>query len=991
MCLKVKHLLGIWSNQNLFLYFYDFQFAEMMRRLFISCFLLIFMLPMGLRATHIVGGELYYIDLGNNTYEIRLTVYRDCWNGIPDFDDPAAVGIFDSANQFVDSIMMKFRGRIPIPPIINDPCIIPPANICYEVTTYIDTITLPPIPGGYQLSYQRCCRNYTILNIFRPDTTGATYYATIPSPDVVKTNSNPRFNNLPPPFACANKPFIFDHSATDSEGDSLVYTICDPLEGARSTGNYDCVPQPCGVRPQPPFNPPYQPVHWRMPNYGLANAFGGVPLTVNPNTGMLNAVPNTVGQFVYGVCVKEYRDGVFISESRRDYQLNILVCQSVIKAKLDTTISCGSNTVQFSNQSSGATSYHWNFGDPTTQADTSLLANPVYVYPDTGAYHLQLIAIGPNKDCADTTNTLVRVLPAIQTSFVSNILPCSYQSTFLSSITSNVSGIPKYWNWSFGDGSSSAGKNPIHQFPGTGPYQVQLITKTNLGCVDTVIHPISFLPLPSVNAGPDFLLCRGDSSQLGNTSNPTYLYQWTPPKGLSIDSISFPYAHPDSTQLYTLTVTDTNGCKASDAAWVDIAFSTLSIQDTLQICRGSSIGLNPTGKKTYLYQWSPSVGLNSDTASNPIASPLQSTLYTAHIKTKTTSGDTCFIIKSVQVQVSQDTLQLVAPHDTSVCKNALLMAAGIGNNIHFIWSSNHFFTDTLNSSGIASIAVSPLKSPTTYFIKISNAFCSAIDSVKVFTHPASIISDPDQIICLGDSIKISAQNLHPSDVVSFSWSPLNEIISGMNTSSILVKPTANTAYQVIGMNQFTCRDSSVVQVVVQQPSLINVYADKDTIYEGESTPIHIQNAGAIQFTWSPSAGLSDIHSLNPIASPLVTTTYQVIATDANGCVIMTPITLYVKKVPLCGEPDIFVPNAFSPNGDLVNDKLYVRGNRIQELYFAVFDRWGEKVFETTSQTEGWDGNYKGEKAGPAVFVYYLKAKCKGGDEYFKKGNVTIIR
>ena len=86
-----------------------------------------------------------------------------------------------------------------------------------------------------------------------------------------------------------------------------------------------------------------------------------------------------------------------------------------------------------------------------------------------------------------------------------------------------------------------------------------------------------------------------------------------------------------------------------------------------------------------------------------------------------------------------------------------------------------------------------------------------------------------------------------------------------------------------------------------------------------------------------------------------------------------------------------MPNTFTPNGDGENDILFVRSNDVSELYFAVYNRWGQMVFETTDITKGWDGIYKGMKADPAVFAWYLRAKCFNGGEIKKQGNTTLIR
>lgn len=102
------------------------------------------------------------------------------------------------------------------------------------------------------------------------------------------------------------------------------------------------------------------------------------------------------------------------------------------------------------------------------------------------------------------------------------------------------------------------------------------------------------------------------------------------------------------------------------------------------------------------------------------------------------------------------------------------------------------------------------------------------------------------------------------------------------------------------------------------------------------------------------------------------------------------VTVYIEYTP-CSSTNLYVPNAFSPNNDGKNDVLYVRGNFIQTMYFTVYDRWGQKMFETRNQNEGWDGTYKGKKLDPAVFGWYVEGTCEVGEKFFKKGNVTLLR
>ena len=93
----------------------------------------------------------------------------------------------------------------------------------------------------------------------------------------------------------------------------------------------------------------------------------------------------------------------------------------------------------------------------------------------------------------------------------------------------------------------------------------------------------------------------------------------------------------------------------------------------------------------------------------------------------------------------------------------------------------------------------------------------------------------------------------------------------------------------------------------------------------------------------------------------------------------------------CAEPEIFIPTAFTPNNDGVNDRVFVRGIYLSEIEFEIYNRWGELVFKTTDINKGWDGTYKGKQQNTDVFNYYLKATCFDGQEFFKKGNISLIR
>jgi gliding motility-associated-like protein len=777
-------------------------------------------------ATHIVGGELYYSYLGNNQYQIRLTVYRDCFYGVPPFDSPALVGVWNASNNFVFAVDLFPNDSADIDPIINSPCFIPPTNVCYKVCNYYGTITLPPSTGGYQLAYQRCCRNQTILNIVSPLDVGASFYAYIPGTTTSPNNSNPVFNQLPPAFVCAGLDFIFDHSATDAEGDSLVYEICSPFDGASLIGPilYDIPPVGSQSTSVQDYPPPYSTVVYQPP-FNIGNLLGGVPLTINSQTGLLTATPNTIGQFVIGVCVNEYRNGVFLSKTRRDYQLNVVPCPSLVVAALQTPIlTCGSNTVQFTNNSFGASTYLWNFGDPTTTNDISTSVNPSYTYPDTGTYDVTLIAYSAfNPGCADTTIGTVTLLPDYVIDFTDSVAYCSSFVSF-DDTSNSESGVTIAWEWNFGDNSPlSTLEDPTHTFPGPGTYTVTLQATSDRGCKKTLTKIITIPPFISVNATGTQVtctgLCTGQATAVTSSGISPFTYQWNDPLfQVTQTAVNL------CPGTYSVTVIDSGGC--TDSATVNItepAPLAANATATIAYCDGACIG------------------------------------------------------------------------------TATLGFTGGTPPVSIVW--NDPLSQTTATASALCVGI--------YTAILTDAYgCSISDSAEVF---------------YSDSIP-----------------PLEATISD------------------------------------------------DTIFVGQSVNLVAISSGNLTYLWTPPDGLSSSTIQSPVASPLVSTTYYVTITDPFGCTNVDTVFVVVEEVQ-CEEPEIYIPNAFTPNDDSSNDIMYVRGNTIRELDFKIFDRWGEKVFESNDPKKGWDGYYKGKLATPAVYVYYVEAICYNNERFFKKGNITLIR
>lgn len=507
-------------------------------------------------ATHIVGGEITYECLGNNQYRIHLVVYRDCFLGQAPFDAMAEVGVYDDQMNLVTSLMMSFPGSNNIPPLVFSPCLTPPTNVCVERAEYIEVVTLPPNGGGYHLVYQRCCRNNSITNIDNPGGTGSTYNTYIPTTPAGICNNSPVFQNFPPIYLCQGVPINFDHSATDADGDSLVYQLCEPFLGGTTQ-----VPTP-----SPPAPPPFIPVLYN-PGFNALNALGGStnPLTIDPVTGLLTGTPSLLGQFVVAVCVNEYRNGVLLNTTRRDFQFNIVACNAAIASIPAQTTQCDGYDVTFTGSSINGINYFWDFGVAGISTDTSSLQNVVYTYPDSGLYTVMLVAYDPAGNCYDTAYQTFHVLPLLAPSFVSPPNECLGGNNFTFTAGGSFDQSASFlWNF----GSSASITTAVTQtangisYPASGTYPVTL-TVSQFGCTETFGSVVNVIDDPTADIGSANQYCVGTQVDFENNSIGADSYWWefgNPSSNADSSNLFEPfYVYPDSGIYYITLVAGNDG------------------------------------------------------------------------------------------------------------------------------------------------------------------------------------------------------------------------------------------------------------------------------------------------------------------------------------------------------------------------------------------------------------------------------------------------
>ncbi|PBQ31766.1 hypothetical protein CNR22_08275 [Sphingobacteriaceae bacterium] len=480
------------------------------------CIVLFLLLSLPGLSFHIVGGEIIYNDLGNGKYEIILKIYRDCaaLNASP-FDGlsntpPAYLTSYNAAGN-VDTLYEMGSPLISsVPSAFNNACVYAPNDICIEEGIYTATLTLPPRSGGYTLVYQRCCRNAIISNLLLPATQGATYFTKIPGPEEVTANSSPRYTKFPPIYICDNVALRFDHSATDPDGDQLVYSLCAPyagLDGCCASLN-SSVPFSSSVCPSPPAScptvasaPPYSTVMFVAPFSGGYPIASNPVFAINPTTGELTGTPTLTGQYVVGVCVQEYRNNVLLNTHFRDFQFTVIPCTvTVLSAVADQTQQCQGQTIYFKNQSlNNSTSpvYHWDFGVSGTNSDTSNLVSPNYLYPDTGIYTISLVT-NPGRPCTDTLRKQVYVYPPLKIKFKQPDRQCFKGNAF--TFTTQGDYLPQTtFDWNFTSSATpvtSNLKDPVGiHFNQPGVYFVKMRAK-QFACRDSFTDSVRVIRSP---------------------------------------------------------------------------------------------------------------------------------------------------------------------------------------------------------------------------------------------------------------------------------------------------------------------------------------------------------------------------------------------------------------------------------------------------------------------------------------------------------------
>jgi len=655
----------------------------------------------------------------------------------------------------------------------------------------------------------------------------------------------------------------------------------------------------------------------------------------------------------------------------------IVAALDTIKIPCSTTVSFADITPETIN------SWSWNFGDDST----STIQSPTHTYASNGNYTVTLVVTSA-LGCIDSVQIPVQFALTPDSVGIGTI----YCADSIVPIQLFSNGGTTY-SWLPIDGlSDPAIANPVASPSVTTVYTVT-ISELDLDgntCASTKTLTIDVNPEVLADFNPVIQPCS-NTFDFGNlSSGPVNNWSWDfGDSNVSSDQNPTHTYAGNGDYTVTLVVESAQGCNDTVFIPVKININPDTIGPGAVFCADSisPVPLFASGGVTY--EWTPSAGLTDSTIANPIALPDQTTTYSVTITEYDFGGNACATTQTVTIQIKPGvTADFTFTADP--CNNTFQFNdASFGNVTSWSWD----FGDS--NSSITQSPSHTYATPGTYPVSliIQNAEgCNDTIGTPVFLGsfgPVSV-SGP-QTICFGQQAQLNA-----SGGVAYQWIPATGL-SDPNIPNPVANPSSTTNYSVIITTVSSIGDScsreltTGITVPTLQSNQLVTTANPDTIYAGDYSNLSSNIGPPLNILWSPPYQLSSTTDYNPTASPLSTTTYAAVAEDASGCkFLLDSVTIYVLSK-YCDESTVYVPNTFTPNGDGVNDVLYARSNFIMNIYFAVYNRWGELVFETTDLSKGWDGMYKGMKVDPGVFGYYLRYDCTNDLKGFKKGNVTLIR
>jgi gliding motility-associated-like protein len=752
---------------------------------------------------------------------------------------------------------------------------------------------------------------------------------------------------------------------------------------------------------------------------GVRAAFTTSATTVSPNTSISfynntfdNYTQNTSYQWIFG-------DGTTSAETNPQHTYSIpgtytvmLLAKSLTYGCTDTakqviivkyinsafsintsyisSSSCPPVLVHFTNTSSNASKVTWEFGDG---ARSENVFNPTHLYTKPGTYIITLHAFSDNGTEYITSDSVV-----IKSTTVT-ILSDKFMSCTAQSISFNAPGkLSPTYVWDFGDGVMKQTKDSFstHGFSAAGVYAPSLLVTDAEGCTSaaTLANKIIIDSL-QINIGNIPSACNSSlvyfqpvvNSVAADQAQQVLHYLWDFGTGNIIDtsnlkSPSFTYTKPGSFLVHFL-VESPAGCKKETTKQVVVDEKIKgSIAGPDDICEKTNAQFTSTAAGSNVsFEWNFGQG-NTSTQQNP----------SAQLFTNPGNYNIALMVKNgACIDTTYHLLNVHSNPKIDLSQSGLILC--LGNSVQLSASGADAYNwqpkTGLNDNTIAN----PLATPTittTYTLEAQSLFgCKSTDSVKItVSQPIHLQVNRDTVICKGSSLQLNA-----SGAYSYQWINNTKDLNNIAIANPLASPTMTTTYTVQGSDQYNCFiDKASINVTVA--ALPTVNAGPDMILSGGTSYqfLPIYSNDVVKWAWSPGDYLSCTNCSSPIATPVGDMTYIISVKNAYNCLASDTVKIATE----CGQSHIYIPDAFTPNGDGFNSTFSIKGSGVRLVKsIGIYNRWGELIFSRKNfllndASAAWDGKYKGLTVPVGSYVYIAEFQCASGEIFTRKGTITVV-
>jgi gliding motility-associated-like protein len=602
----------------------------------------------------------------------------------------------------------------------------------------------------------------------------------------------------------------------------------------------------------------------------------------------------------------------------------------------------------------GTITYTWLPGNLSGTNQTSLTA---------GTY---TINASDANSCASSTTVLISQPTLSLSGVISNTTaPACGLSNGSASITAS-GGTPGYtYTWSPSGGNTASVTNLS-----SGSNTVTI--SDALGCSTSAVVSLSSVSGPTLSiVSQASVNCLGGNTGTAtvNASGGTgpYTYTWMPGNLSGISQTSL------SAGLYTITVSDANLCTGTGT--ISVTQPTAGITGTITTTPtgcGTSVGSATVsasgGVPAYTYSWSPTSG--SGTSISGLAVGNYSVLVT--------DAQGCSITLNTSINTTGTGPSLSISSQTNA---ACFSSTNAGATVDAVGTGP--FTYSWSPTGGNATSATGL-SGGNYTVFVADA------SLCVSTITLSITQPPAIVVTVTNTTASCGNYDGSATVIASGGTGSLTPLWSVNSNSVTVTGLSAGTYSVLVTDAFGCTGSAITNVNSVGTLTVNAGTDA-TIHPGDNTPITAFAPSGASVVWTPTNGLSCSTCSTTIASPAITTQYCAYTTI--GSCADTSCVLITVDVDCESKTDYSTPTAFSPNGDGINDEFCLKGwnECVTSFYIGIYNRWGEKVYESEDPDFCWDGKFMGTPLNSAVFVFYIKASVKDIGEIVRKGNITLVK